>query len=260
MKNWKKLLQNNSGSTIVIVVIAMAFIGILATMVLSMSVTNIQMKSVDRDAKTNFYEAETALDELIAGLETDLAKMIQDTYTSVMLIYADLPVGDRNIEFKKALHNQLVKKFDASGTYTSEIQENKDLAYAGMYDPAQLKTNYLYKTKDNTNITSTLATANLTWKLDLLDASEQYVILKGVKVGYFENDYLTNITTDIKIPIPNVNLESIGNKQPFTEYAIIAATQVLLDNKTGVVEGNLYAGNGGVGVNGNEGKLNENAN
>ena len=46
----------------VVVIIAMAFIGILASVLMYMSLLNYQMKVNNLKAKDNFYSAETVLD------------------------------------------------------------------------------------------------------------------------------------------------------------------------------------------------------
>ena len=48
----------------VVVIIAMAFIGILASVLMYMSLLNYQMKVNNLKAKDNFYSAETVLDEI----------------------------------------------------------------------------------------------------------------------------------------------------------------------------------------------------
>ena len=50
---------DNKGSAMVVVIIAMAFIGILASVLMYMSLLNYQMKVNNLKAKDNFYSAET---------------------------------------------------------------------------------------------------------------------------------------------------------------------------------------------------------
>lgn len=47
----------NKGSAMVVVIIAMAFIGILASVLMYMSLLNYQMKANNLQAKDNFYSA-----------------------------------------------------------------------------------------------------------------------------------------------------------------------------------------------------------
>lgn len=246
----KSLKENNTGSTLLLVIIAMAFIGILATMVMSMSMTNVQMKSVDRNSKENFYAAETAVDELKAGLEVELASLIEESYSRIMIVYGELPVSERNLKFKEDFKNSFLTKFESSG----EFPVFPNTVTKGKYDCNVLK-DFLVKTKAHTKITSN-GDPVLEWQLNYGDLSEQYICFRNVNVTYVdEREYLTNITTDFKISIPNVNLESIGSMPPFAEFAAIANHQFLTENSTGSVVGNLYAGDAGILVNGGSSKL-----
>ncbi|NLO08600.1 MAG: hypothetical protein GX129_01865, partial [Clostridiales bacterium] len=55
---------NNQGSTLLTVIIIIAFIGILGSMMLSVTMTNLQMKMIERKSKENFYTCESTLDEM----------------------------------------------------------------------------------------------------------------------------------------------------------------------------------------------------
>ena len=61
---------DNKGSAMVVVIIAMAFIGILASVLMYMSLLNYQMKANNLQAKDNFYSAETVLDEIRVHMES----------------------------------------------------------------------------------------------------------------------------------------------------------------------------------------------
>ena len=60
---------DNKGSALVVVIIAMAFIGILASVLMYMSLLNYQMKVNNLKAKDNFYSAETVLDEIYGNTD-----------------------------------------------------------------------------------------------------------------------------------------------------------------------------------------------
>ena len=67
MELWNRK-KRNSGSSIVIVIIAMAMIGILATTLLWMSYINYKIKVNDIRNKNSFYSAETVMEQILAGL------------------------------------------------------------------------------------------------------------------------------------------------------------------------------------------------
>ncbi|MDE6518408.1 MAG: hypothetical protein K2L18_11285, partial [Acetatifactor sp.] len=63
---------NNDGSAIVTVLVVVAFITILATIMLYVSGMNFQMKVADYRTKESFYQAETPVEELRAQLVKDV--------------------------------------------------------------------------------------------------------------------------------------------------------------------------------------------
>ena len=61
-------MQDNKGSAIVMVLVSMAFVGIMASMLMFVTYNNYRMKITDYKAKDNFYSAEMAMDEIRAGV------------------------------------------------------------------------------------------------------------------------------------------------------------------------------------------------
>lgn len=242
----KKPYINNQGSTIIIVLVAVSFIMILATLSLSMSAANVNMKSVERKAKENFYSAEMALDELKANLETELGELVRSVYTNTMIAYSDIPLGQRNEKFKKEFLAEYLSKYDLEGTITTnDLSSNKELRY----DCEKLK-NLLVKTKPYTDMTNT-TTNTLEWMFNSRNTKEQYICFQNVTLKYVgENNYVSRIVTDIKVSIPDLNLETISNIPPFTEYGLIANTKLLVNHANAEVTGNVYAGEEGVVVDG----------
>lgn len=57
----RDLLKNNRGAALVSIMVAVAFVTILATAILSMSYNNFRMKVVNYESKANFYETEQRL-------------------------------------------------------------------------------------------------------------------------------------------------------------------------------------------------------
>ena len=243
----KKLVlqgKRNKGSTLIIVLVAMAFVGILATMVLTMAMSNFQMKKVDKGSKENFYSAEGALDELRTGLETDIAKVVESTYAEIMLEYASLPVGARGQEFKKKLGYKLSDEYDALGIVTSTNWTN----ISTKYDIDRLS-KYLEDAKGKTTITAKDGQNTLECLFVNTDTTKQYICFRNLCIGYTESgtNLYTQITTDLKVSIPNANFEAISIRPTYTDYAIIANRQLLVDDgDSGKVEGSVYAGDYGI--------------
>lgn len=81
----KKL--NNKGSALVTVVIVIAFITILATLILYLSVMNFQMKANDYRTKESFYGAEVPLEEIRVQMAADMSMACERAYVNTMAQY-----------------------------------------------------------------------------------------------------------------------------------------------------------------------------
>ena len=65
--------KNNRGASLVMVLLTVALIGIMVAIVLVIVLLNYKMKAVDSRSQANFYTAETAVDEIKAGLGSDVS-------------------------------------------------------------------------------------------------------------------------------------------------------------------------------------------
>ena len=81
MNRWKKS-RDNRGMSLVMVIGTVALVSILVVIVLSLSLMNIQMKSVYKKSADNFYDAEAAMDEIRTGLQQDVADAATTAYAS----------------------------------------------------------------------------------------------------------------------------------------------------------------------------------
>ena len=73
MKKSQKILKDNRGVALITVMIAVAFISILASTLLYMSYSNFKMKVVNYESKVNFYETERDLTTITTGIRNKIA-------------------------------------------------------------------------------------------------------------------------------------------------------------------------------------------
>ena len=73
-KMFKTTSRNNKGVALVTVVIAVAFISIIGTALLSIAYTNFQMKVLNLNSKQNFYETDGELVKITAGIRNSVEK------------------------------------------------------------------------------------------------------------------------------------------------------------------------------------------
>ena len=84
MKKLSKL--SNRGSTFVIVITTIGFVGIVTSLVLMVTSAGYQSKAVDNQAKNNFYSAEEIVDQVKTGLHNDMSKAIMSAYFSTLTV------------------------------------------------------------------------------------------------------------------------------------------------------------------------------
>lgn len=97
MKKIKKILKklNNQGSSVVMVVAALGFIGIIVGALLMAAGYTYKQKLQDLNARDNFYYVEQAMNEIYAGVGSKTAANMQEAYiyTVENMVYFDLQTG-----------------------------------------------------------------------------------------------------------------------------------------------------------------------
>ena len=86
-KNRRQQDKQNKGFSLITVIVAVAFIGILGLMVLYLALNNFQMKISGQKGTDSFYTAEQALEEIRAGLQKDVGDAMSKAYIYVMENY-----------------------------------------------------------------------------------------------------------------------------------------------------------------------------
>ena len=93
----KKYLKNNRGAALVSVMIAVAFIAILASSLLYMAYSNYKMKIVNYESKANFYGTEHDMVVLSTAIRNSIANASSDPEgTLKTLVGVDATTGRYN--------------------------------------------------------------------------------------------------------------------------------------------------------------------
>jgi hypothetical protein len=234
MKKQTSMKLNNRGTTLVLVVICAAYITLLCSVLLTVSLSNREMKTVEQKSKESFYTAETALEEIKTGLGNLAAAALEDAYLEVMEEY----VGRTDTERRKLFAVTFINTLEASlSTSPGSCLYRPELLGAMVLDPSA--------------VFMTLSGENLLEK-DMTDPEEpEYLILKNVKVCYTDPEqYRTIITTDIVINTPDSVITSAsGASTAYSGYCLIADHGITLQTAVGVeAEGSVYSGEGGINL------------
>jgi len=246
---------NNSGSTLLLVIVCIAFIGILGSLMLSVSATNFQMKMIESKSKENFYSCEIAMEEIRVGVQELTAETIKTIYENTVLpSYASftlMSVEEQNTKIQNLVILDIIKKLGDTGTLTDvEIINTGD--------------NFSSKLVE---FQKYISTSDYLVVIGELKKEINSILIKNIKITYVNLGYETSITSDIRITIPaftvagkNVSKQTQMN-QPFEQYALIADAGITAKggNDLGLstsIKGNVYAGDGGITVESDSG-LNE---
>jgi len=247
------------GSSIIVVIVAMAFLGLLGALVLNVVLTNVQLKSVEIMSKRNFYTEEIAVNEVTAALEELSAKALKSSYAYQIRNYADFGVNDeeRKLEYRKqymiALSHYLQKTdidSNLAQTYSVEVLQN-------MIRSEGLNVEVSNKTKGNKE-NGVIFHPTKTDEAGIDQPTYEYMTLKDVRISYTDKQNYENIiTTDINLGMP----VSSGLDTTFARYALISDQLVKVSNNV-TLNGGIYAGTletteskGGDNVNPNKGGI-----
>lgn len=274
----RKLRHNDDhGSSFVLVIVATTFMCILASAILMGAMMTYKLKFYKLNSLNNFYEVETALDEMYAGVGAATNEHLYSAYTTtaeLVVVYDTKAQAYTTLDNKSA--NELFKKLFMTGF----VADTNYKSLKNVTDTLQSFISNEYDAVDNPDGVR-LDTSNM--KLIYTDVNNKtttqyyknYGGIKTEKQSGYENDkvqsvtfknvcvkrsvnlqgstagtYEQSITTDIVLTEPEYNVSfdtsSVSNNTLY-EYAILADMGVEVgednDNRTtdAQVKGNIYA-------------------
>lgn len=237
MELWNRK-RRNSGSSIVIVIIAMAMIGILATTLLWMSYINYKIKVNDIRNKNSFYSAETVMEQIVAGLQKETSDAVAVAYQEVLSNWEELDSeSNRYSSFASMYLDTLVKHLRDSekgdGYYSRDILEG--------YVDTTIWGN-VNKTAWNNGTDETDASKAKAPVMELVNGNS--LILRNVFVSYMDGDRLSIVSTDLCLDVPEIVFTQSGSIDDLYDYLLIGNQGISLTQGSGQVtgDGSIYAG------------------
>ena len=228
-KNLKYGIRDNMGSTMVIVIVALAFVGILGATIMWMSLNNYMMKTTDARQKESFYSAETVMEQIVAGLQEDASAAVEDSYTKVLQKYSNSNETQRRYEFQTEYFLALKKELeDGSGTFKID----KLVSYV---DPTLLDEGTTGRTRQLTSTASQMV------------VNPTSIVLKDIHLVFEDERGLTSIIhTDITIGVPSIDFTQSSSVPDIFNYCLIAEKSLTGASGTGqvTVNGSIYGGSG----------------
>lgn len=230
--------KRNSGSSIVIVIIAMAMIGILATTLLWMSYINYKIKVNDIRNKNSFYSAETVMEQIVAGLQKETSDAVAVAYQEVLSNWEELgSESNRYSSFASMYLDTLVKHLRDSekgdGYYSRDILEG--------YVDTTIWGN-VNKTAWNNGTDETDASKAKAPVMELVNGNS--LVLRNVFVSYMDGDRLSIVSTDLCLDVPEIVFTQSGSIDHLYDYLLIGNQGISLTQGSGQVtgDGSIYAG------------------
>lgn len=248
MKRKRSLKNENRGAALLAVLIIMVVVSAIAVIITKITLTNIQMKEVERSTKRSFYSAESVMDELYAGASAVSAKQMSEVYQKILVNYLAYQNSGKDLqkEFKRDYIAALEAYFSSGAAEQTKTNAAGEVLYrVSKYDVETLRD--CIATDANKPCLSTQQTASQ----DDADYDADYeagiYTLKNVKVQYTDSrGYETTITTDLVFSTPQMNFDGGDQIKEFMRYSLIADDQILVNAQNIKVNGNAYAGAGGI--------------
>lgn len=231
--------KDERGSSLVMTIIAATFLSLLAAAVVSMTLTNIRLKQAQKKSQINFYNADSIVDAIRAGVENLSDSSAREAYEAAFAAYGAVRSGTtdslKEKYAEKYMNSMIVALSDGecSGTSATNLYY-KDNVIIGFLTEAQAKYNsgvFVDGYKSHTNGKGTME----------YDADAQTLLLKDFTVKKTDNDYQTTINTDIRINLPEMTAETHSE---YLNYALIADNKVKItgSGQNASVNGDVYSG------------------
>lgn len=255
MRQKLSLKNENRGASLLAVLVVLVVVSAIAVVITKITITNIQMKEVERGTKKNFYSAEEVMDDLHTGAAELSADAMKTAYENVMQNYIVKKASGKDLqdEFKVQYLYELEKKFyktnekrvqSPAATPDTEIPASlpDDIEYSiSKYDTDKLKNCISVAEAQKYFVTKQDDAAYET------DYKEGTLTLKNVKITYTDSqNYETTITTNFVFSTPEMNFEGGNQMKEFMKYSLVANRQIDVNVSNVMVGGSVYAGDQGI--------------
>ena len=226
--------KQNKGFSLITVIIAVSFIGILGLLVLYMALSNFQMKITDLKGKDSFYTAERAIEEIRVGLQEDVGNSMSEAYIKVLETY-DKDENSKDVVLDKQRQNDFVNEFIKK--LADRLKKDSDQS---KYDLDYLK-KYL-DMKINENETLIVTTPSDKEPVMTKD-NKNGILLKNLKVIYVDpKGYASVIETDIRLGIPKVQFPTPSTLPDLMNMIVVAGKGIICEGGNTTISGSIYSG------------------
>lgn len=241
--------NDNRGSSILMVILVAAGIGVMAAIALWVSLRNVQMKTTDAEIKESFYSAEGVLEQVKAGVKEKAEAAYKEAVTKDLENFAkygnssQTPVG---VVSSSAASEKARRAEDFKKNFKDTFKRSIDRGTADEYNIKSIS-NLVDQSLLNspTYPYAVVSAMNGGYSRDegILKDEDDKLVLKGIKVRYVsEDEQVSEIVTDITVAVPKPDVVTSTSDLDLFEYAIIGdkGVEVIAGNVD--IKGSVYAG------------------
>lgn len=244
-KHFRRFRKDNKGVTLVLAIVAIAFVGVLASAILSAAATNYRLKIMDKYSKNTFYSADSITEEIHTGLGIMCYKSLEEAYD-----YAASNLGKYSVTggvvTMNRYNNEMVNKNMKEKYYN--ITGKK--IFGESFNTADKESAIKYF---NTLITKPEKAKVVGYSSFVADAASYTYTFKDVAIRYLEDKkepYYSTIKIDIKITYPDIDIDFIADEKEwksYFNYCLIADDKIEIGaspESRGIVDvyGGMYSG------------------
>lgn len=244
MDNRWSLRKQNTGASLVAVLIAIIVVGVIGILITQLTIANIQMKEVESSSKQNFYQTEECMDEVTVKLNSIAAKCMQDAYMEILKNYYVLSSSGENLQ-EKFTEKYLEALFETFRNNSASVETIPDPSVGVTTGK---KTQYhLENIKNGLSDSGSWLVTKQEDAILYVDYEKDTVRLKNIKVTYKNaQGYETTITTDMLFTTPVMNFSGRNLLTEYMKYSLIADKKISVNSSGVQVDGNVYAGAEGI--------------
>lgn len=234
IKTNDNFIKNNLGSTLITVIVAIAFVTILTSIILGTTLMNMKMKGIDRHTKDDFYYSEKALNDIYTGIGQEMSVIVGEEYDKA---FNKVGMVDSSSNIDYGLAEESEKEFRknfitrAKAKFPTDADELKAKLSGFITDSSRNSTvesvgAVVIEKKDGTLTTP----SDSPYKIRIRDLQISSTDSTG---------YQSVISTDIIIYIPSTDF--FGSNADITDYGLIANKGIYI-NGNATITGNVYGG------------------
>lgn len=202
----KNIGKDKRGAALIYVIVAAAIIILLGAATTATAFVNLKSMQISEKSNTNFYNADAVMNMISSGLESDVSKAYEKSYQYVVEKWNTNEQLSKE-EVQKIFDDQFVLNLDEL------IQDTRSYTWYYSLERLQEYVDAVNLRKDDVRYTISAVQGNnfIDRTLTVFEDGEikktGVLILRNLHVTYEDdNGYFDEITTDIKITIPEIDL------------------------------------------------------